>query len=200
MPGKSTKIGGRWFSASASPLTRQPFPCLYSGCANCISKLPGKPTLEQSQSKPLTRQKIIRTKNNKASSLATITYPARVLPIEKNPNNIVFLPGMSASAKPMQTIRLFFYPASGPDTHIAGFLIRNHIDLPGKPSQAAQPKLPSASGNQSRGMQMGERRSRFQSSQRRADAQQLVTTRLLDCVHDPAGQLSRLQRIQSYAW
>jgi len=90
VPGKSTKIGGRWFSASASPLTRQPFPCLYSGCANCISKLPGKPTLEQSQSKPLTRQKIIRTKNNKASSLATITYPARVLPIEKNPNNIVF--------------------------------------------------------------------------------------------------------------
>ena len=40
----------------------------------------------------------------------------------------------------------------------------------------------------------------LQSSQRRADAQQLVTTRLLDCVHDPAGQLSRLQRIQSYAW
>ena len=48
--------------------------------------------------------------------------------------------------------------------------------------------------------QMGEMVSRFQSSQRRADAQQLVTTRLLDCVHDPAGQLSRLQRIQSYAW
>ena len=41
--------------------------------------------------------------------------------------------------------------------------------------------------------------SQFQPSQRRAYAQQLVTTRLLDYLHDPARQLSRLQRIQSCA-
>ena len=41
--------------------------------------------------------------------------------------------------------------------------------------------------------------SHFQPSQRRAYAQQLVTTRLLDYLHDPARQLSRLQRIQSCA-
>ena len=45
----------------------------------------------------------------------------------------------------------------------------------------------------------GGRVSHFQPSQRRAYAQQLVTTRLLDYLHDPARQLSRLQRIQSCA-
>ena len=39
----------------------------------------------------------------------------------------------------------------------------------------------------------------IQPSQQRDYAQQLVTTRLLDCVHDPARRLSRLQRIQSCA-
>ena len=34
----------------------------------------------------------------------------------------------------------------------------------------------------------------------RDDAQQLVITRLLDCVHDPLTQFSRLQRIYPRAW
>jgi hypothetical protein len=34
----------------------------------------------------------------------------------------------------------------------------------------------------------------------RADAQQLVITRLLDCVHDPLAHFSRLQRIHHSAW
>jgi hypothetical protein len=38
------------------------------------------------------------------------------------------------------------------------------------------------------------------SSQGRADAQRLVTTRLLDRVHDPLGHFSRLQRIHPRAW
>ena len=42
-------------------------------------------------------------------------------------------------------------------------------------------------------------RSIDKSRQRRAYAQQLVTTRLLDCLHDPVAQLSRLQRIYPYA-
>ena len=38
------------------------------------------------------------------------------------------------------------------------------------------------------------------SSQGRADAQRLVTTRLLDRLHDPLGHFSRLQRIYPRAW
>jgi hypothetical protein len=38
------------------------------------------------------------------------------------------------------------------------------------------------------------------SSQGRADAQRLVTTRLLDRVYDPLGHFSRLQRIYPRAW
>jgi membrane-bound metal-dependent hydrolase YbcI (DUF457 family) len=34
----------------------------------------------------------------------------------------------------------------------------------------------------------------------RADAQQLVVTRLLDCVHDPVAHFGRLQRIRPRRW
>ena len=34
----------------------------------------------------------------------------------------------------------------------------------------------------------------------RADAQRLVTTRLLERLHDPLGHISRLQRIYPRAW
>ena len=34
----------------------------------------------------------------------------------------------------------------------------------------------------------------------RADAQRLVTTRLLDRLHDPLGHFSRLQRIYPRVW
>ena len=67
------------------------------------------------------------------------------------------------------------------------WLLNQQLDHPPSPSTTGTRPVRS----------MGEVKDK--SRQRRAYAQQLVTTRLLDCLHDPVAQLSRLQRIYPYA-